>query len=132
MYTVHWTTQPPSHQHFCQYLDSANALSRWASGICRGIPYVIIPNHHRVINISINTSIVFSPRLVGLNLSIATQSSAKLVDSYTVLSSVVCIVYSYTTRQPLLISSRRCSTTVTHARLWTTEPLTSLTTAVVS
>jgi len=32
-------------------------LSRWASGICRGISYVLISNYHRVIDISINTSI---------------------------------------------------------------------------
>jgi len=38
-------------------MDSANALYRWASGICRGISDVLIPNHHRVIDISINTSI---------------------------------------------------------------------------
>jgi len=56
-HTVHWPTQSPSHQHFCRYLDSATALSRWGSGICMGIRFVLIPNHHRVIDISINTSI---------------------------------------------------------------------------
>jgi len=36
--------------------EHATALSRWASGICRGISYKLIPNHHRLIGISTNTS----------------------------------------------------------------------------
>jgi len=38
-HTVHWLTQPPSHQHFCWfgwYMDSATALSWWASDILQG------------------------------------------------------------------------------------------------
>jgi len=56
-HTVHCPTQPPSHQHFCRYLDSATAFYRWASGICRGISYVLISNRHQFIDININTSI---------------------------------------------------------------------------